>query len=434
MPSPIRLSVVSVLIFIHGCFGGAAAELTTEQLDWARARTVRYACDPDHAPFSQVDRSGRPAGIDVEVLRGVAKETGLRFEHVNVGTWPEIWKALEKGEVDMVTGTSQTVAREGVAIFTRPYATPRVALITRRQEPYGWSLESLRGRRVAVPPAYVFGDDLRARAPEASVFTSLSTRDSFSMLVQHRADVAVCSVANAVALLPLKDFSQLRLSGFYDRPFPLRLAVRKDLRQLRDVLDVALEDLPETGHEASFAQWVDGQLQEIDHSRRTVGRNKWLMVATAVLASQVVTMVVVGGRSRSKRQRERESARRALAETQEALEEVGRRSDLLERAFDHLPEPVLVASEAGVVLEANPAATLIFRPASGRLRELPAALTDIVGRSLVAAAPVVWHQADGEGGDHFWRVTTRSMALKNTGEPAVLVLMEKMPPPGFAAA
>ena len=133
-----------------------------------------------------------------------------------------------RGELDLVTGCAETPSR--MERRCSPSRTPaRLAIIARQDAGHGWSTDDLAGLTLAIPRSYAQLEDMRERVPDVRVATCSNLPEALQLVATRQADATVMSLASAVSLLPQSDFQQLRVIGFYDRDFPLRLAVRPGL-------------------------------------------------------------------------------------------------------------------------------------------------------------------------------------------------------------
>ncbi|MDR1856571.1 MAG: ABC transporter substrate-binding protein [Desulfovibrio sp.] len=87
--------------------------------------------DPNYPPFAYVDeKTGKPAGFDVESMDWIAKAMGFEVTHKPLA-WDGIIPALQAKDIDMVcSGMSITEERAKVIDFSAPYWTvSRVFLV-----------------------------------------------------------------------------------------------------------------------------------------------------------------------------------------------------------------------------------------------------------------------------------------------------------------
>ncbi|MBQ7618259.1 MAG: amino acid ABC transporter substrate-binding protein [Desulfovibrio sp.] len=86
------------------------------------AKTYVNGIDPNYPPFAYVDeKTGQPAGFDVDSLNWIAKTMGFSVTHKPMA-WDGIIPALKAGEIDLIcSGMSVTTERAKVVLFSKPY-------------------------------------------------------------------------------------------------------------------------------------------------------------------------------------------------------------------------------------------------------------------------------------------------------------------------
>ena len=377
-------------------FTAPAPTLTAAQLEWAAGRVLRVASDPSFAPFSEVTTDGVLHGVDARMLEAVSSHTGLKFAIVRYPSWGEAWNAFTKGEVDVLTGCARTPDREKAALFTRPYASPRLAIIAHRDAGHGWSVEDLDGLALAVPLDYAPLEDLGHRLPNTRIRTCQTLGQALRQVATRNADATLMSLASAVALLPQANYQELRVTGFYDRDFPLRLAVpasQENKELLIPVLDSALDSLRHQSAGAAYADWVDARLDEWATQGKQVRRQRvWL----GALAGATIMTLTAGAIvwSRARRRGSPMNHPRGPVAADDGPEK------LLGKAFDLTSIPMLVIQAPDLIIGRNAAARAHFDGAmvlptelsevTARLARLPPETPAAVEWAVPGRAPVVW--------------------------------------------
>lgn len=104
----------------------------------------------DNKPYS-FNEGRNAAGFSVDVLREVAGQSGLEFTF-RAGSWPEIYGAFLRGELDVIDGISYRQDRARQVLFTEPYHVRQTYLMHDTQNPVGTvnSLADLKGLKVGV--------------------------------------------------------------------------------------------------------------------------------------------------------------------------------------------------------------------------------------------------------------------------------------------
>ena len=99
-----------ILLLMLACFTPAFAASYTNGID------------ANNPPFAYVDeKSGKPAGFDVEALDWIAKTMGFEVKHVPIA-WDAIIPILLAQKIDMIcSGMTITPTRERLVAFSVPY-------------------------------------------------------------------------------------------------------------------------------------------------------------------------------------------------------------------------------------------------------------------------------------------------------------------------
>ena len=123
---------------------------TAAERAWLAAHPkIRVGFDPAWPPFSVVDEKSGCVGIDADLLAMLGRELGVKFEFIARSRWEEVHAAAMRGEMDLLVGTALTEERAREFLFTEPYFSFPVVIVTRNDEPILWSVLDLAGRRIA---------------------------------------------------------------------------------------------------------------------------------------------------------------------------------------------------------------------------------------------------------------------------------------------
>src|ERR1700752_3130141 len=113
-----KFSLLALTFLLLGSI--AVASTTPSQTRSAdAAHRVVFGADANYAPFDYIDKSGQPAGFDVELFKSVARHAGLQVKY-RLGTWKTILAELDAGTIDVVP-MLVTPERKRVLRFTEPF-------------------------------------------------------------------------------------------------------------------------------------------------------------------------------------------------------------------------------------------------------------------------------------------------------------------------
>ena len=109
-------------VFALGVTGASAAE-----------KSYVNGIDANYPPFAYVDKSGKPAGFDVDSMDWIAKKMGFAVTHKPMD-WNGIIPDLLAKKIDMVcSGMSISPERAARVTFSDPYFTIQKVLVVREK-------------------------------------------------------------------------------------------------------------------------------------------------------------------------------------------------------------------------------------------------------------------------------------------------------------
>lgn len=216
--------------------------------------SIVFGGDSNYPPFEYQGESG-PAGFNVE-LEDLLGKVGTTHVRHQLGTWPDIVKALETGEVDVVP-MFESEERERQFHLTVPfyylyhviYAAPGAERLS--------SVSQLSGRRVAVERMSYAHEKLETEQVEVVPVLRGDTLTALQAVANGMADFAILAALPADQLIADHGF-ELTRTGPPFWPSAYVFAVRKDRPQLADWLDENLKLAISTGrYEELFRRWQD---------------------------------------------------------------------------------------------------------------------------------------------------------------------------------
>ncbi len=88
---------------------------------WSGAKVYINGFDAAYPPFTFIDKSGKPAGFDIDAVNWIAKQMKFNVKHQPTD-WAAIVPSLKAGKIDFIaSGMSITPERQAQVNFTEPY-------------------------------------------------------------------------------------------------------------------------------------------------------------------------------------------------------------------------------------------------------------------------------------------------------------------------
>lgn len=222
-------------------------------------RIVTIGVVADNEPYSFFE-GRKPTGFSIDVLRLVEKHSNLRFDF-RAGSWPDIYAAFLRGDLDAIDGISWRPDRAQKILFTEPYHTREIYLMqdSDRPLPPVEHLADLADLRVGVVADIFYSNEL----VDAGI--RVNDYDSLPSLVRALAfgwiDVAVGPRLTLEYLANQSGFRFLELQG----PAPLNRFSAEDFRigvainnpVLLKQIQSGLDEIPQSQIDNLLQRWQE---------------------------------------------------------------------------------------------------------------------------------------------------------------------------------
>lgn len=207
--------------------------------------------------MNHLEPTGVHSGIAAEVTEQVVRRLGVGLQVVGFDTVGQMLDGLRRGEIDLIPFLTRTPDREQELAFSQPYVAMPYVIVARSNAPLYWSLDSLRGRRLALAAQHPLRPLLASRYPDIVPVTVADAREALDAVADGRADAAV----------EVKLFANLRINGDGDDrlrtvatvdevPAQFHFASTQAGRGLLALVDRALADIPEAEQLRMRRRWV----------------------------------------------------------------------------------------------------------------------------------------------------------------------------------
>ncbi len=255
-PKLVSKTFYLVLLLAYLCSGLAQAELllTNSEQDWLEAHAeIRFAVDPDFAPFEWVDAVGDYKGMAADYLALVEKKLGVRFKRIQAKSWPDVMRMARNHDVDMLPALARSPQREKFLLFSPPHIVVPGVLISAGDYD---SIDQLLQKKVAVVTGYVWDDLISHHKTDVRLIRVENTRDGMELTALGAVDAMVSDMASVTRILREDGYSNLRIVSYLEHKLELGFAVRADWGMLQGILTKVVASLTEKEKQAITAKWL----------------------------------------------------------------------------------------------------------------------------------------------------------------------------------
>jgi PAS domain S-box-containing protein len=346
--------------------GSSSDPLSSTQRDWLNQSAPLRVGIVLQAPYAQFDRRAQQlSGANIDVVNLLAKTLQTELSWRNYPDQSALEEALVKGEVDFAPGLTQTPASLRLWLFSDPYMRVPQLVVGERDGSGAVDLEKLDSRaRVAVRMPSLTADYLRANYTHLNLQGVPLERQALQLLLSQQARYAVIDEAQLSRLSREGEFAGLAVVGDVGFPQLLRIASRRDLPQLADILSRALGAVAAKDLEQVHAQWLQPKYPQMSESP-----GLWKNLTLLLLLVSAACVVIVVGQRRQQHALEGEllAAREDIAQRQ-AGEEALR---LAQFSIDQSTVGILWVNWDSHVRYANQAAESMLGYARGGVVDRP---------------------------------------------------------------
>jgi polar amino acid transport system substrate-binding protein len=225
-----------------------------------QAGVLKAGCQVAQVPWGFTDASGQLTGFDIELVRRLGTELGVKVEFTPV-TPANRTAALLTGQVDLLAAVMGIFAdRQKVVLFSRPYCNNDNIFIGKAEAPVkGWS--DMSGLRVGVPRGTPQDIAVTKAAPKGA---TIQRFDDDATTVQALISGQVDMIGAAATQLP--NIAQVAGPGKFVQKFVLgrafnAFAVRPDSREWATVLSAFVAKQLDNGElKALYKKWIGEEL------------------------------------------------------------------------------------------------------------------------------------------------------------------------------
>ena len=234
--------------------------LTQKEKEWLRENPkITVANELDWPPFDFAE-NGEPKGLSIDLIRRVAKKTGMTLKFINGFTWAELVKKFNSREIDVLPAIYLTPERLKYMSFTSTYATNPSVLVTREDRPELSNLEDLNGLKVAVVTGFATADVMKTRFPEIHQVEVKNVLEGLKAVSFKRADAFIGSLGAITYIVDTTVIPEIRIVGEVwlkkREETELHMGILNENKVLRDILQKGLDAITKDEMRNLRRHWI----------------------------------------------------------------------------------------------------------------------------------------------------------------------------------
>ena len=245
--------IVFLLFLAFSC--AQALSLSPKEKNIIQSNTLQCVSTGAWAPFNLLEK-GKPAGIGFEYWTLIRQRLHLKSNCHLVKNWNEVLDEIEHQKADMTIATQPTPKRLEYAVFSKPYVTYPIVIVTRNDVGFIDNLDLLKGKTVAVGEGYAVAYILKKYYPELKT-VYVESIDKALELIDEGKVFATIEILPVVAYkLNKYEFYDLKISGSIPQHFPLSIMLGKAHESLLPLINKAIDSITKEERDRINKRWI----------------------------------------------------------------------------------------------------------------------------------------------------------------------------------
>ena len=235
--------------------------------------------------FALNDNMSQMSGIVIDVLGLLEKKLAIEFQNVPTKDWNESQQFLKEGRCDIIPAASKTAKRAQYALFTDPYLSYKIAIITRTSTQLTDDLSYFDGKKMTRKKGSGLIDIVAEKNPKIMIIQTGNYLESLLMVQDKRADFTVAPVPEASYYMSKFGLYDLQISGYLETPFDLSMAIKKDEPLLVSILQKGLYSIEKHEMKQIHDNWTNITFKE------SLLESRWVKILFFVIMGIILLLV-----------------------------------------------------------------------------------------------------------------------------------------------
>ena len=175
--------VIALVFVLAACGNNSNKDSKSSSKD---DNTIRVGTEGTYAPFTFHNKQDKLTGYDIDVIKAVAKEEGLKLKF-NETSWGSMFAGLDAGRFDVIANqVGINKDREKKYKFSNPYTYSSAVLVVRENEKNIKSFNDVKGKKLAQTFTSNYGQ--LAKDKGAKITKVDGFNQSMDLLLSNRVD------------------------------------------------------------------------------------------------------------------------------------------------------------------------------------------------------------------------------------------------------
>ncbi len=244
---------IAFMLFIN--FAIAVTLTKKEQLYLKNNKIVRMCNNLNWTPIEFMDKNQKPQGISIDTMKLIEKRVGVKFVHIPTSSWRQSQEFLKAKKCDILPAAIKTQKRMKYANFTRAYLNYDLVIITKNDKPYVANLNNILDKPMSRKESSGLIDKLEERYKDIKILKTNTTKGSFEKISNNESYFTIATLPVAFYYISKFYSYDLRIAGYTDMKYQLRIMVRDDDKILLSLMNKGLKSISSREYQNFSTKW-----------------------------------------------------------------------------------------------------------------------------------------------------------------------------------
>ncbi|MGB5793436.1 transporter substrate-binding domain-containing protein, partial [Poseidonibacter sp.] len=217
--------------------------LTKEEQEFLKKNIFKISISTDWKPFSFLSKSNSASGISTEYWELIANKLNISYTNSFSDTFNKQLQNIQKKEDDLIYSIGHTKEREKYSLFTKPYASFPLSIVTLKDENFIEDASALLNKKVAVGKNFTAHMLLKEKYPNMNFILVNSIEEGLNYVEDKKAYAFVDIKPVLLYNINKLGFNDLKITGNTGINYDLRFMIRNDYILLHSILNKAIDSI-----------------------------------------------------------------------------------------------------------------------------------------------------------------------------------------------
>ena len=236
--------------------------LSEEEKEFLKTHIFKTSISKSWKPFSFKSKENDPLGISSEYWELISEKLNISYSNSFYDTFNEQLQSIKNKKNDIIYSAGYTKKREEYSLFTKPYASFPISIVTLKDENFIQDASFLINKKVAVGKNFTSHIILKEKYPNIEFVLVDSIEEGLTYVEDKKVYAFVDIQPVLLYNINKLGFYNLKITGNTGLNFDLRFMIRDDYVLLHSILNKTIDSIPKKDLDHIIHNWNNIQIEK----------------------------------------------------------------------------------------------------------------------------------------------------------------------------